>query len=439
MTYLFLMTLAGTILFLLYFVWARICRGHVSERMKYAVLVVVMSVHLIPLMGLRTLYRYLLSLFPRPQTVHRPDELMHVADVSTATEAYVTPDYRLQTLIVIVWTSLAILLLLRLCSIYLYKRFQLKKVAGACRSEIGGKIVERLQKEEFNLKRKIDVLQIDSDESPYTIGVFKPVVVLTRKLNEDELEWALRHELTHIKQGDVMFKLLLELVCCLYWFNPTLHWFKKYFLKTCEFSCDAGVVNGRTEEERGAYSKVLTKIATRKKGTVMSSALADDNKIIQERINLIMNSRKMKRWEKIIAVSVLAVFILADSLVAFAYPNTYHVDDVTDTTEAVVPVAAGDGIWTHDSDDVAYDQQVFEVLYDVEFIDKKGTITPVNDVQPTVFCPGHNWEQGYVQTHEKDGNGGCTVKVFNAKKCPYCNSVVIESLYSTTHYVTCPH
>ena len=434
MAYLMLMTLAGTILFLLYFVWEKICGEHVSERMKYAVLVVIMFVHVMPLMGLRALYRSLLDLFPLPQTVQEANVLVHVAEVNTATETYTTPDYRLRILIMVVWLSLAVLLLLRQCISYLYKRIQLRRVAGACRSETGVKIVERLQKEEFGLKRRIDVLQIDSDESPYTMGVFRPVVVLTRKLDEDELTWALRHELTHIKQGDVMFKLMLELVCCLYWFNPILRWFKKHFLNTCEFACDAGVANGRTKEERGAYSKVLTKIATKKKGTVMSNALADDDDIIQERISLIMNSRKMKRWEKIIAVSVLTVFMFADSLVAFAYPSAYHVENETEDVEVAAHVADGTDLWIGDGDKLE-----FEVLYEKEFIDENGTITPASDAQPTVLCPGHKWIQGYMQLHDKNDDGGCTVRLYNSRRCPYCNTIVIESWYSTTTYAKCPH
>lgn len=433
MAYLLLMTLAGTILLFLYFVWARIFGDYVSERMKYAVLVVVMLVYLIPLKALKTLYRSFLNLFLQWQTVQESDRLMHVAEVSTATEAYITPDFKWMILAIAVWLSLAILLLVRQCIIYLYKRFQLKKVADACRSEMGVEIVERLQKE-LRLKRKIDVLQVDSNASPYVMGMFKPVIVLTRKLDEGELEWALRHELTHIKQGDVFFKLLLELVCCLYWFNLPLYWFKGYFDKICEFSCDAGVVKGRTEEERGAYAKVLIKTATNKKGVILSNSLSDDDKIIQERINLIMNSRKMKRWEKLIAVSVFVVLMLADSLVAFAYPSVYHVEDETDAAQIVSQVAAGDGLWKDDKDTLE-----FEILYDVEFIDENGTITPVNDAQPMVFCPGHNWKQGYVQTHEKNDNGGCTITLFNSRRCVYCDTVIIESWHSSHSYAVCPH
>lgn len=438
MAYLLLMTLAGNILLLLYFVWARICEKFVSQRMKYAALVLVLLAHVIPLMGLRNVYRGLLDLLPPQKTIHVADRLMHVAEVSTATEAYVTPDFRWIILAVVVWIGVAALLLLRKCLQYFHNRFELKKVASACRSEVGVRIVERLRKE-FHLKRRIDVLQIDSDNSPYTIGMFRPLIIITKKLDEDELVWALRHELTHIAQGDVMFKLLLELVCCLYWFNPFLYRFKDYFTEICEFSCDAGVANGRTKEERGAYSKVLVKTATKKKGVVMSNALADDEEIIQERINIIMNSRKMKRWEKIIAVSVFVVFMLADSLVAFAYPNVYHVDDEANVVQVVSQVAAGSGFWTQDGNDVANEQLVFEILYDVEFIDENGIITPVNEIQPQVICIGHNWVQGYVQTHEKHNDGSCTVTVCNSKMCPYCNSVIIESLYATYNYVKCPH
>lgn len=438
MVYLLLMTLAGTILLLLYFVWAKICEKFVSERMKYAALVLVLLAHVTPLMALRNVYRNLLDLLPPQKTAKVADPLMHVAEVSSATDAYITPDFRWIILVMAVWIGVAVLLLMKQCLEYFHKRIELKKVADACRSEVGVRIVERLRKE-FHLKRRIDVLQVDSDNSPYTIGVFKPVVIITKKLNEDELIWALRHELTHIAQGDVMFKLLLELVCCLYWFDRPLRKFKEYFFKICELSCDAGVTNGCTDEERVAYSKVLVKTATRKKGVIMSNALADDEDIIQERIKIIMNSRKMKRWEKIIAVSVFVVFMLADSLVAFAYPNVYHVDDETDTAAAGAQVAGGDSLWMYDESHSEAGSQMFEVLYDIEFIDENGTIIPVNDIQPQAFCIGHNWQQGFVQTHEKNNNGGCSVYLYNAKLCPYCNSVVIESLYSTLTYVTCPH
>lgn len=435
MFYLLLMTLAGTILYLLYFVWARIFRNHVSDNMRYVALIVVLLVHIMPLTALKSQYSKWFEPFLRQRTTQGNDLLMGMAEVSTASEAYVTPDYRWMMLVAVVWIGFSGLLLLWRCLDYFRTRYDLKKVADVCRSESGIKILERLQKE-YHIRRRVEVLQVDSKESPYTFGVFKPVIVLTREFKDDELEWILRHELTHILRGDVAFALLAELVCCLYWFNLTLYWFKNHFADVCEKSCDARVIRNCTEEDCDAYGKVLIKCACEKHEMGMSSAMANEKKKVHERIKKLMNSRKMKRWEKIIAVSAFVVFMLVDSMVALAYPNVYHVEDEVDSAEGIVP---GDSFWIYEMSENGYGVSIFEVLYDVEFIDENGTITPINLNQPLVYCPGHDWIQGYVQTHLKNDDGSCTVKTYNSRRCPYCNTVIVESLYATINYVKCPH
>ena len=438
MIYLILMTLTGSILFVFYLAWSKMFKGHVDARMRFVVLKIVLLAHVIPLMGLNNIYSKLLKLLLPQPAVQGDDLLVSMAEVSTTSEDYVTPNYRWMMLILLVWIILAVLLLLRQCIIYLWNMHKLRKLVDACRSEMGTKIAERLRKE-FHLRRRVDVLYVEEDRSPYTTGMFKPVIILTREFTEEELEWVLRHEMTHIRRWDVAFSLLMELVCCLYWINPILYGFKKHYTDVCELSCDEKVVNGRAEDERTFYAKVLVKCASPRHGMTMSNALADKNKKVHERINKLMNSRKMKRWEKIIAVSAFVVFMLVDSTVALAYPNVYHVEDETDASEAVIPVAAGSGLWINSDSSLGYCKPIFEVLYDEEFIDENGTITPINLNQPLVFCIGHDWIQGYIQTHEKSDDGGCTVKVFNAKRCPYCNTIIIESLYTTQIFVTCPH
>ena len=436
MIYLLLMTGAGSILYGLYGIWTKICGRYLNHSMKYKMLIIVLLVHLIPLVGLRMVYSFLLVTLLPKQTIPQSDLSVGMADISTASEAYVTPDYRWTILIAVIWTTFTVLRLLKSCFSYLINRHALKKVSEACHCETGVRIVERL-KPQYRIKRPIEVIQVDGNRTPYTVGAFRPIIVLYGEYDDSEMEWVLKHELTHIVRGDVLLRLLLELVCCLYWFNPILIGFRQCFNKECESSCDERVTFDRTEEERDAYAKLLERFMNDEQDDALGAALSGDHDYIKERINEIMNIRKMKRWQKIVTASVFAVFMMADSLVALAYPDVYHVEDKKDKVEATADIVeAADSFWVND---VKCEDMVFEVLFDEEFIDETGTIIPVNSNQPYVFCLGHKWQSGYFQSHLKDDNGGCTIYIYSSQLCPVCNTIVIEDLYAKYYYATCTH
>lgn len=444
MRYLFLMTAAGTILFVLYGIWILIFGRCLNHGMKYKALVIVLLTHMVPLVGLKVWYRWFLELLSQKQVVQQSDLLVAMADISTAAENYMTPNFKWSILVAVIWTSITVLILLSKCTRYMLKRINLNKVSKSCHCEVGANIVEQL-KPRYRIKRPIEVLQVDGERTPYTMGVFRPIIVLYGEFTESEMTYVLKHELTHIARGDVLFKLFLELVCGLYWLNLSLYLFAKHFNNECEVSCDERVVLDCTEEERREYSKLLEKYLHSGKRNKMRTAFADDYDNIEERINEIMNIRKMKRWQKIIVAGVFAVFMMTDSLVALAYPDVYHVEDEVVKVYGVnsaEEVAAGSGIFICDDiedGEHGYRKPIFEVIYDVEFIDEEGTIIPVNLAQPFVFCPSHSWVSGYLQTHTKSDDGGCTVREYKSRLCTICNTIVMESLYATHTYAICPH
>lgn len=435
MRYLLLMTVTGSILFVLYGIWTLIFRHYLNHGVKYKALIIVLLAHIVPLVGLKYWYTFLLELLSREEVIPQSDLTMAMADISTAAENYVTPDYRWSVRIAVIWASITVLILLCRCAVYLLKRRALNKVSGSCHCEAGAKMVEEL-KPQYRIKRPIEVLQLDGERTPYTMGVFRPIIVLHGEISESEMKCILKHELTHISRGDVLFKTILGLVCGLYWFNLSLYFFSRHFRNECESSCDERVILDCTEEERIEYSRLLRKYSHSGKRNIMRTALAGDYDNIEERINEIMNIRKMKRWQKILVAGVFAVFMMADSLVALAYPDVYHVED---EANAAKKVAVGSSVFMCDHAEDGYGERFFDVIYNVEFIDEEGTIIPVNLVQPQVFCIAHHWVQGYVQTHTRNDDGGCTVDSYNSRLCTRCNTVVIESLYATTTYVKCPH
>lgn len=437
MIYLLLMTLAGSILFLGVLLWAKFFKSFMSENMKYKALILVVLLHVIPMPWLKYWYNALLKLFLPKVTVANAELLMDMAAIKTAEASYRTPNYTLTLLIAGIWLFFATALLLKKCLKYFSLRRGLKKVAITDIPDIVTETVEKYRKE-FHIKRAVKILLVDSDKSIFTIGVMNPAIVLKEHFTEQELKWGLRHEITHVARGDLLIKLLFEFVCCVYWFNPLITIvFRKRFAAVCETSCDERAVREYTREERAEYSKIVVQNMIQGTEVILISALTGNRKGANERVEVIMNTDKIKRWKKVIAVSLLAVLMLADSAVAFAYPDVYHVEETA--TDMAEKEAKGENYWTDVVVAYGYGDQVFEVVYDQEFIDEAGNISPVSEIQPNVFCIGHQWVSGYLQIHSRNDDGSCTVEVYNSNRCVLCNTVTRGDLYATINYVKCPH
>ena len=69
--------------------------------------------------------------------------------------------------------------------------------------------------------RKPDLYFSDSARTPMMLGILKPKIVLPmREYNEEVLLNILRHELTHYRRFDMLYKWATAVVLSVHWFNP---------------------------------------------------------------------------------------------------------------------------------------------------------------------------------------------------------------------------
>jgi beta-lactamase regulating signal transducer with metallopeptidase domain len=74
------------------------------------------------------------------------------------------------------------------------------------------------------------------------------------------LQFVLRHELTHIKRGDLPLNALLCVLLSLHWFNPLL-WFAFFKARLDrESACDDEVLQQEPQPGRIAYGHTLLKV-----------------------------------------------------------------------------------------------------------------------------------------------------------------------------------
>lgn len=85
-------------------------------------------------------------------------------------------------------------------------------------------------------------------------GFFRPVAVLpARDYDEDALADILAHEARHFLSHDLWIKLLVNLVCCVFWWNPASYLLRRVCERTMELRCDGRVSAQFTEEARRHY------------------------------------------------------------------------------------------------------------------------------------------------------------------------------------------
>jgi beta-lactamase regulating signal transducer with metallopeptidase domain len=100
--------------------------------------------------------------------------------------------------------------------------------------------------------------------SPAVTGLWRPVLLLPVRFDESltaqEARLVLRHELTHLKRGDLPLNALLCLLLALHWFNPLL-WLAFFKVRLDrEAACDAQVLDCEPQAERVAYGHTLLKV-----------------------------------------------------------------------------------------------------------------------------------------------------------------------------------
>jgi len=89
---------------------------------------------------------------------------------------------------------------------------------------------------------------------PFMTGFFRPVAVLpARDYDEDALADILAHEARHFLSHDLWIKLLVNLVCCVFWWNPASYLLRRVCERTMELRCDGRVSAQFTEEARRHY------------------------------------------------------------------------------------------------------------------------------------------------------------------------------------------
>lgn len=106
----------------------------------------------------------------------------------------------------------------------------------------------------YDYNRDIKILFNDKISTPFVFGYIKPTIYIPDiKYDKSELHYIIEHELVHFLHKDLWVKLIIQLICSIYWWNPFIYLLRAIVSHSLELKCDSYICRGLSIEEKKAY------------------------------------------------------------------------------------------------------------------------------------------------------------------------------------------
>lgn len=153
------------------------------------------------------------------------------------------------------WAAVGIILLLWFS--FRYWRAVRRMTRSLSEDPQAEEVLQSIRKEsKRNLK--VQVFRSEQASTPMGVGIFRRKIILPcGEIPLQELEYILRHEYTHFLHGDLWVKLLTQVYCCLFWWNPLVYLLRKDLPQMLEIRCDMAVTKDYTVSQKAEYLQTI--------------------------------------------------------------------------------------------------------------------------------------------------------------------------------------
>lgn len=205
-------------------------------------------------------------------------------------------------------------------------------------------ILSRIASEVLGTDNRVTLKKTDAVTGAMVIGLFRKLIIIPdREYEEAELEMVFRHECTHIKNKDLWIKLLIQIYCCIFWWNPFAYLLKHDLDFSLELKCDLSATKNFTDTEKAFYLEALSKNAATDKQAnkpfVACAEMANGKKKskLRERVKVLISDppKKVGQIVSNILVALIFVALFIGSYVFIWQPDfgldisneAYHLED----------------------------------------------------------------------------------------------------------------
>lgn len=435
------MSFLGSVGTLVYIVLQPLTKKYLSVRWRRCYLVCNILEYLIPFPCFYILYKEALKIMCGGDLGYSPDESTLFTEytknvIQVAPGKIYVPDVGFYCLvIVIVMTGMVML-----CK-WMQKYRRIKKfLRNHMEPVTDEKYEEIIRSYCFVFKKNMQIYQCDAIDTPFTIGVFHPIIVLPcRGWSAAELKMVMEHETVHICQWDNLIKLFALVMVVLNFYNP-LAWYVLYqWNAVAELSCDRKVIEGKTREEMKQYGLMVIGFAEGggNNSNMPITGFSMQNKMMKERIDQMKNGFKGESvFRKLVGLSVMGIAIFASSLSVLAYsPKSIEFsNEICDE----MYFSEEDVMWGDVYGDLPVNESGGWVFFSEETKVEEISDEFNKDIETHAICI-HSYVSGKSTKHTKYSDNSCKVDYYNSKKCSKCGEVVLGEVVNTSTFISCLH
>ena len=170
-----------------------------------------------------------------------------------------------------------------------------------------------------------NIYETDQINTAFVLGIIKPIIYIPTNLSDQELDYIIEHEKTHIRRRDNIIKLVAFLTLALHWFNPIIWLAYNLMIIDMEMSCDESVIKRSKEDIRANYSKSLLAISEKQSGIISPLAFGESH--VKSRIRNVLNYKRAALWlviPMIILGAIIAVGLGTNPLNDLSYYNNRY-------------------------------------------------------------------------------------------------------------------
>jgi beta-lactamase regulating signal transducer with metallopeptidase domain len=169
----------------------------------------------------------------------------------------------------------------------------------------------------MGLRGRPEMLMAKSGGSPCLTASLRPKLLLPASMPKcfscRQLAFAIEHELTHYRRRDHIVGLLLNILRCVYWFNPIVWLAAKQMQADMETACDSDIVGKMRDEDRKYYAQTLLALFNRGGMQDLALGMAEGNAraAADRRIRGVFSKRRSGRGAKWAAATLALIMLFA--------------------------------------------------------------------------------------------------------------------------------
>lgn len=173
---------------------------------------------------------------------------------------------------------------------------------------------------EMNIHKRPKIFLCNMISSPICTGIFKKEIYINSE-DLSGINLILKHELTHCKRNDILYKLILIIAKSIHFFNPIIHIMVKEAEKCIELYCDETVMKNCSLNERKEYSiAILNAIKSSSKNSILTTSFSSDKKSLKIRFSNILDTKIKKRG--ILIMIMLSLMAISGGIFVSCNKNT---------------------------------------------------------------------------------------------------------------------